>query len=404
MAVVGGDELKICYVTMSFPDPGEPFAGNDVRGLLRQGSDVMVYSLRPRHPRSAELVDAWGLGTATVHHNSVHRSLIGLLSIISRPKLLAAALRVLGSLASKPRELVKTLALLPGAVDALLTAQREGVDVLHAFWGHYPAVVLALAHRYAPEMVTSLFAGAYDLHRAFPVTRTVAPRADIVWTHAHANRDALLAAGAPHGRIRVAHRGIDTRMIPAVTKKIPGRIVTVGRLIPLKRMDVVLEAFRGVLAVRSGASLEILGDGPERARLEALTHDLGIEHAVRFAGHVSHSEVLEHLASAEVMILLSATERLPNAVKEAMACRCYCVVSDTDGIRELIPDRTHGVVVDEVEPSDVAAEVQAALEDPDRRERVGKTARAHVMTQFDSDRSMKTYVDAWQRALSEHRP
>lgn len=390
---------------MAFPYPGETFAGTDVRSLLREGVEVSVHSLRPRHPRARTLAAQWGIGAASLSHGGVRSTLAGLGWALRRPGLLVAAMGFAAAAARKPRLLVRTLALVPRSLSIVAEIERARPDVVHLFWGHYPALVARLVQRRLPNVVTSVFLGAYDLAQGHPASGPAARQADAVWTHARANEAELLALGVDASRLRVAHRGLDLGKLPAPREKVPGMIVTVARLIASKGVDTALEVFRDVLATHPSAALVVIGDGVERARLEAYAERLGVAEQVRFRGQLDHDRVLEEVASAEVMLFLSrkASERLPNVVKEAMACGCYCVASKTPGMHELVPDAEHGAVVDASAPDEVVAAVRRALDRPELRARVAATARRHIEAHFDVDATMACYLRVWRDAVERRR-
>lgn len=118
--------------------------------------------------------------------------------------------------------------------------------------------------------------------------------------------------------------------------------ISVGRLVPQKRVDLVIEAFAR-LEDLDAWSLEILGDGPERPALEAAAERLGIGGRVRFHGHV---DPFPHLYAADIFVLFSDFEGMPNALLEAMACGVVPIVGDaTPGPLEFVVDDQTGLVV-----------------------------------------------------------
>src|SRR5437867_1315743 len=112
-------------------------------------------------------------------------------------------------------------------------------------------------------------------------------------------------------------------------------LIFVGGLIPCKACDLALRAaaplLRGDLA-----SFSILGDGPERNRLEELTKSLGIEKAVSFCGWVSHSEALKRLRSADVLVFPSVRDFGAGVVFEALATGTVPVVADFGGPGDIV--------------------------------------------------------------------
>jgi len=118
--------------------------------------------------------------------------------------------------------------------------------------------------------------------------------------------------------------------------------VSVGRLVPVKGMDRLIRAWAEVGRRRPGARLAIVGDGPERQTLQALSHALGIGEQVHFAGW---ADPVPYLAAAKSFVLLSRNEGMGRAVVEAMAAELPCVVADVCGLAELVTPEV-GVRVD----------------------------------------------------------
>src|SRR5260221_978268 len=112
-------------------------------------------------------------------------------------------------------------------------------------------------------------------------------------------------------------------------------LIFVGGLIPCKACDLGLRAAAPLL--RSDlASFTVLGDGPERSRLEQLARSLGIEKAVSFRGWVSHAEVLNRLRSADVMVFPSVRDFGAGVVFEALATGAVPVVADFGGPGDIV--------------------------------------------------------------------
>ena len=103
-----------------------------------------------------------------------------------------------------------------------------------------------------------------------------------------------------------------------------------GGLVPRKGCDLALRG--AITLLQSGlARFTVVGDGPERNRLEQLTKSLGIENTVSFCGWLGHAEVLRHMRSADVMVFPSVRENGAGVVFEALACGAVPVVADFGG-------------------------------------------------------------------------
>jgi glycosyltransferase involved in cell wall biosynthesis len=135
----------------------------------------------------------------------------------------------------------------------------------------------------------------------------------------------------------------------------------VGRLVPVKRVDVILDAVARVDAVR----LEIIGDGPELVHLRRHATERGLEHRAVFTGAFDHERVLARLAAADVLLLASEHEGLPHVVVEALASGTPVVAARAGGITEAVTDGVDGLLVPRPTPEDLAAALRRLAFEPD---------------------------------------
>lgn len=397
--------MRIVYVTMQFPVPSEAFAAVEIRALRRQGGEIAVAAYRGAPPGAAQLLAERGLADLPVDQGGSGAFLRGLVDMLARP---ADSLWLLGlvlkSCASSPGQLLKALALTPRSLTLLRKLEALRPDVVHLFWGHYPSLLGLLVRRRLPGAVLSHFLGAYDLERRLPLSAVLARQADLVLTHAHANLPALAALGLPADRVAVAYRGIDIPPDPPTPEKTRGLMVVAERLVPQKRTADALRLFAQVVRRLPEARLMVFGGGPEAGRLQALAGELGIAERVVFTGHVPQQEVFRALETAEVALTLSQSpsERLPNALKEAMLRRCLCLATRSPGIEELICDGETGLIVEGSDPADTARRLTDLLSAPERVACIGRQAQAHILAAFDVDRLMAERLQRWS-SLAQQR-
>lgn len=137
------------------------------------------------------------------------------------------------------------------------------------------------------------------------------------------------------------------------------RLIFVGGLVPRKACDIALRAAAPLLR-DDRATFTIVGDGPERQRLEELTRSLGIEKTVDFRGWLQHAEVLEQLRSSDVMIFPSVRDFGGGVVFEALATGAVPVVVDFGGPGDIVHPEV-GFKVPLTNEGDVAARIQGVL-------------------------------------------
>jgi glycosyltransferase involved in cell wall biosynthesis len=135
-----------------------------------------------------------------------------------------------------------------------------------------------------------------------------------------------------------------------------------GQFGPWKGFDVLIRAFKEVLKSRA-ARLIILGDGAQRADLERLVRDLGLEDAVKLPGY--RANPLKYFARSDVFVLSSHVEGLPNVLVEAMMCGCTPVSTDCPtGPREVLMDGKYGYLSPPGNPQKLAEAMLEALDNP----------------------------------------
>ena len=121
------------------------------------------------------------------------------------------------------------------------------------------------------------------------------------------------------------------------------RIVTVGRLIPVKNHLLLLDAFSIVSKSFPDYSLHFYGDGELKSVIQNRICELGLSGNVVLHGNVN--EITKHIASAKVFVLSSDIEGMPNALMEAMALGIPCIATDVSGVRDIITDGENGFIV-----------------------------------------------------------
>jgi glycosyltransferase involved in cell wall biosynthesis len=136
-------------------------------------------------------------------------------------------------------------------------------------------------------------------------------------------------------------------------------LIFVGGLVPRKACDLALRAAAPILR-RDLARFTVIGDGPERNRLEELVRSLGIEKAVVFSGWLSHAEVLRHLRSADIFIFPSLRDNGAGVVFEALASGAVPVVADFGGPGDIVhPDVGYKVAL--TSENDIVVQMERAL-------------------------------------------
>jgi len=169
-----------------------------------------------------------------------------------------------------------------------------------------------------------------------------------------------------------AEEVVRVRRLFGVTDGLP-LLLSVGRL---SREKGHLDLVRAIARLRDKGvlcRLVVVGDGPERLRIERLCRTLEIATSIMLAGH--RDDVAPLYAAADLLVLPSYTEGSPNVLLEAMAAALPIVATSVGGVPEMIQHDTSGVLVDPRAPDSMAAAIQRVLRDEEFRLRLGRNAQ-----------------------------
>jgi phosphatidylinositol alpha-1,6-mannosyltransferase len=204
-----------------------------------------------------------------------------------------------------------------------------------------------------------------------------------------------------------------SRFTPGERRETRASCVAVGRLVAQKGFDTLLRAWRIVMDAGptaagplAGPRLVIIGDGPERDRLEATVSRLGLRDNVRLAGAIGRPQVIAELRRAQVFALPVRTrlgglnpEGLGLAAIEAAACGLPVVVGDSGGAPETVRHGETGFVVPAGDHRALADRICGLLADPVRARVMGANGRAYVSERFGADQARKTLRRALRLSL-----
>jgi sugar transferase (PEP-CTERM/EpsH1 system associated) len=213
-----------------------------------------------------------------------------------------------------------------------------------------------------------------------------------------ASRDWLVTRRVPSSKTVCLRNGIDLARFAYAGPCPTGPVITVARLSPEKDQEMLLRSVALLRDALPEVRLEIAGDGPRRAALEALSAELGLQNRVRFLGEVQDVPAL--LARGSVFVLSSLTEGMSLTLLEAMASGLPVVATRVGGNPEVVVDGETGVLVPSGQPEELARALQAVLQDPRRAAQFGLAARKRVESHFDVRRMVAEYEALYARCAS----
>ncbi len=159
-------------------------------------------------------------------------------------------------------------------------------------------------------------------------------------------------------------------------------LLILSRLVSWKRVDRALVALPKVVQKHRDVVLVIIGDGPERHKLEGLVDTLQVREYVRFLGALPHDETWTYLKIADLFLSLYDISNVGNPLLEAMSCGKCIVTLNTGDTGTIIRNRENGVLLEPDELSRLASIICDLLEDKDLRTRLGQNARDFALNRF----------------------
>jgi glycosyltransferase involved in cell wall biosynthesis len=315
-----------------------------------------------------------------------------------------------------------TLASMSYTVSALawLFQHHEDLDLLHCHQPFSPMTIGLIAKALwgkpiVVKLTTSGSHGNLSEIRRMPLTsirKRMMRRVDRFVAVSQEMMTELSSWGFPKEQIDPIPNGVDTERFAPSTLGDKRRVrnalgleenaqvtIYVGRLTAKKNVDLLLRAWQSVHQAYASARLLLVGDGSERATLQALAEELELGRSVVFCG--VQPDVLSYLHAADVFALPSAAEGLSNALLEAMATGLPCIASDIGGNVDLITDGENGLLF---EPGNARQLTDALLRlyaNGTERQEYGQRAREQTKATYSMDSVTEKYVDLYRRLVAD---
>ena len=212
----------------------------------------------------------------------------------------------------------------------------------------------------------------------------------------------LLREGVPAHKIAIIPNGIDLARFSPATRRTPRRVVVVANLRPEKGHDVLIDAAADVLRRFPDATFDIVGGGPllDATRERAWRRGVGV--AFRFFGH--QDDVAARLAEADIFVLPSRSEAMPNALIEAMATGLPVVASSVGGIGEVVADGRTGLLVPAGDCAALAERIGRLMDSPTLAATLGDAARLEIQSRYSFTRMVNAFESIYENELRRRCP
>jgi len=404
--------LSVAFLLSQYPAVSHTFLLQEVLGLRSRGFRIETASInrpdRPLHRLPAQEAAEAG-ATHYIKDGNPARALCAAFAIaLSHPATafrgLAAILRLRNlTLRQRSRWLFYL-------IEALLVGRWMQTRSLRHLHVHFGGPVASVG------FLTSI---AWKL----PYSLTIHGPEELLNTSSYQLRDKLLQASfvfcisdfcrsqlcqltppSEWSKYTVIRLGVDPARLkpehPARPANSPLRLVCTGRLVAAKGHHILLEALE--LLRDRGVFLNaiLIGNGPERTRLQTFARLHGLHDAVTFTAALSHPETLTHVRNADIFVLASFAEGIPVALMEAMSFGVPCISTSIAGIPELIGTGQDGLLVPPANSIALAAAIESLAQDSALRAFLGHSARRRILRDYNLPLNHEHLAQCFQQHLS----
>jgi glycosyltransferase involved in cell wall biosynthesis len=367
--------VRVVFITHSYPqrsdDPAGVFILTLARALADSGAEMLV--LAPSAPGLAPegVID----GVPVRRFRYAPRTWETLAYTGTMAEQVGASLRGKAAL----------LGLLWQGRQAVAKAVRAfAPDVVHAHWW-FPSGLSAAGVRGGPPLVTTLHGSDVRLARAnawaAPFLRGVARRSAAITVVSNWLADEARAL-TPGLKVTVEPMPVNVAHFSPGGPRQAARFAFVGRLNTQKGIGALIEALG---ASRSGASLDVVGDGPDRLALEARAQSLGLALRVTFHGALPQREIIPLYRAATAVIVPSEGEGLGLVAVEAQLCETPVIAFRSGGLPDVVIDGETGLLVTPGDIGGLARAMEALLARVDRGAALGRAGRSAALARFSPE-------------------
>ena len=382
---------KLAFVTSQYPAPSHTFVRREVDELRRKGLEVHTFSVRPpttAQCKSAEDKAAFDTTTylmplkpARYVCEHVH-ALVGNPIAYFKALCLAMQHRVPGI-----KALVWAFAYFLEAMVLAQELKRRGVQHVHNHFANPSATVSLIATRYLG------IGYSFTVHghscTDYPAGELLADKirmADAVFCISHFGRAQCYRIVEPTywEKIHIYRCGLDLSSLPLPVPHVAGRpyrFISVARMAPEKGHSGLITAFARVQN-SAPCELVLIGDGPERSRIERQIKELGLSN-IKILGALPESETLAQIAQADALVLASFMEGLPVVLMEGMALGKATIAPHLAGIPDLVVHGVNGLMFDAAEWFSLETQLRYLLLHPAQGMEMGANGRISIEAQHD---------------------
>ena len=402
---------RLAYLVSRYPAISHTFILREVLGLRKLGIEIEVASInspdRPTEKLTADetaeaartfFVKAAGLGGALPAH----------LAALSRQP--ASYFRALGfSLGLGGADLRRIVYGLLYFVEAGMVGEwmrEKGVTHLHVHFATPAATVGMIVTKMYPYTMSITVHGPdefYDVPGYYLPQKIEASKLLCAISNYARSQLIRIVPASQWGKVVITRLGVDPDVFSPRDARPPNpvfEVLCVGRLVAAKGQQILLDAMVRLRAEGRSVCLRYVGDGPDRAALEARSKELGLGTSVIFDGAVNQDRIRGFYQSADVFALPSFAEGIPVVLMEAMAMEIPVVTTWITGVPELIRNGVDGLLVAPSDDKGLAAAIAQLMDSPELCASLGKQGRRKVVEEYNLGKSVEHLAGVFREHLS----
>ena len=407
MSSTPDSRLRLAYMTGEYPRATDTFIRREVAALRALGHTVETFAVRRPPDKQMTAADVVAERDRTFYVLSAGAAAMAAAHIrllLTSPGRYLAGIKA--ALAIRPPGLKATLRQLAYFAEAGVVARRMRrlrLQHLHNHFANSSGSVATIAAALGGFTFSLTMHGPAEFYEPkYWFVGEKVRRALFVNCISYFCRSQVMVFAPPAqwDRLHVIHCGVDPDTFATHSDVVGNRLLYVGRLAAVKGLPILLRALATIATDHPAVTLDVAGDGPDRAMLTELAASLGVADRVRFLGYQSESQVRDLLRQTDVFVMASFAEGLPVVLMEAMAAGTPVVATRVAGVSELVDDGRSGLLVPPADPDALAAAVGRLLGDAELRRRLAAAGRAMVQREFDLRHESARLVAVLTAALS----
>jgi glycosyltransferase involved in cell wall biosynthesis len=236
--------------------------------------------------------------------------------------------------------------------------------------------------------------------------RRAISKADLIHAWGSNMKDGILKFGGSLDKIIIMHRGIDFKTFfprerDFVVTDQPV-IISTRSLYPEYNIDILIRTFSFVLRKYPKAILKIIGDGPDRSRLEKLAEDIEVRRNVLFYKSLDPEFTANQLRGSDIYISLIQTEGVSSSLLEACACGVFPIVCDMPASRDIIEDKKNGMLINSEDPFIISKSIMESYENRQFRKNAYNINKAIVLERFDSRKNTDFFLSSYMNLIKKN--